>query len=102
MSTVRLQVQVQPAPSVTVRMARVPEVQIRHVIQQVAGLDRYHRHVQSSPSAVWAVAHNLGKRPSVMVVDTALTVVDGDIEYVDDNHVEITFSAPFAGEAYLN
>ena len=53
-------------------------------------------------SSVWNLEHNLGRFPAVQVVDTAGSVVIGDIQYVDQNNITITFSAPFQGTAYLN
>ena len=57
---------------------------------------------QGTPSISWVIQHNLGKFPSITVVDTADTVVVGDYNYTDDNNVTLTFSAGFAGKAYLN
>ena len=57
---------------------------------------------QGSPSATWNITHNLGKFCSVTVVDTSKQIVIGDITYVNNNSLTITFSAPFSGEAYLN
>ena len=48
------------------------------------------------------VTHNLGKFPSITVIDTANTVVTGEYTYIDNNNVILTFSAAFAGKAYLN
>jgi hypothetical protein len=48
------------------------------------------------------VSHNLGKRPAAVVVDSAEDVVYGDIRYIDDNTVTLTFSGAFSGKAYFN
>ncbi|HRY32123.1 MAG TPA: hypothetical protein P5531_04055 [Bacteroidales bacterium] len=64
--------------------------------------DKYYRHTQALPAAVWTVTHNLGKRPSVTVTDTAGTQVEGQVDYVNSNTLTITFSAPFSGYAELN
>jgi hypothetical protein len=61
-----------------------------------------HRHVQMQPEAVWIIIHNLGFRPNATVVDSAGTGVFGDVTYLDSNSLMITFSSPFAGEAYLS
>lgn len=66
------------------------------------GADSYFRYVQSTAASIWNVAHNLGKRTSVTVVDSAGDEVEGDVHYVDDNNVTLTFSAAFSGEAYFN
>jgi len=57
---------------------------------------------QGVPSNTWNINHPLNKRPSVETVDTADTVVKGQVEYIDDNNLTITFNAIFAGKAYLN
>ncbi len=57
---------------------------------------------QNSPSATWTITHNLGRRPSVTVVDSAGTVVIGEVTYTSDNALTIQFSAGFSGQAYLN
>jgi len=62
----------------------------------------YYRHQQMLPAAVWTVTHNLNKYPSVSVVDSAETVVIGDVEYTSLNTCVLTFFAPFSGEAYFN
>lgn len=54
---------------------------------------------QAVAATVWNVNHNLGKFPSISVVDTANTVVTGQYEYTDNNNVILTFSAGFAGKA---
>ena len=53
-------------------------------------------------STTWIINHNLGKFPSITVIDTAGTVVTGEYTYTDNNNVTLTFSAGFAGKAYLN
>ena len=59
-------------------------------------------HDQTIASATWNVNHALGKFCSVMVVDSARTVVIGQIDYVDINNVTITFNGAFSGYAYFN
>ena len=64
--------------------------------------DRHHTHKQAQAAKVWTIAHNLGKRPAVTVVDSAGTVVIGEIDYLDDNTVRLAFCAAFSGTAYFN
>ena len=64
--------------------------------------DKTYRHVQLTADTVWLVTHNLNKRTSVSVVDSGGTEVEGDVEYIDDNNVRLTFSAGFSGEAFFN
>tara|TARA_R110002096_G_C14619758_1_gene724049 strand:+ start:779 stop:1489 length:711 start_codon:yes stop_codon:yes gene_type:complete len=48
------------------------------------------------------INHNLGKIPSVTVIDGSGNIVHGDIAYTDLNNLTITFNTAFAGNAYLN
>ena len=64
--------------------------------------DRTFVHSQGAPSASWNITHNLGKFPSVTVVDSAGTQVLCEIIHNDLNSTTIKFSELFAGFAYLN
>jgi RNA:NAD 2'-phosphotransferase (TPT1/KptA family) len=64
--------------------------------------DKHYVHLQNIPSASWVVTHNLNKRPSVVVVDSAESVVVGEVEYNSDNQVTLTFAGSFSGKAYFN
>ena len=64
--------------------------------------DANHVHDQGSASATWVVTHSLNKFCSVTVVDTANTVVIGEIEYNSVNQATLTFRSAFAGKAYFN
>ncbi|BEG98102.1 hypothetical protein [Bacteroides sedimenti] len=64
--------------------------------------DKQYKYSQGMPSTVWFITHNLGKRPSVTVVDSAGSVVEGQVEYLDNNNVRVSFAYEFSGEAYLN
>jgi hypothetical protein len=57
---------------------------------------------QNTPATVWNIQHNLNNFPSITVIDTGDTVVSGEYTYIDNNNVTLTFSAGFAGKAYLN
>tara|TARA_R100001079_G_C4438618_1_gene147663 strand:- start:902 stop:1255 length:354 start_codon:yes stop_codon:yes gene_type:complete len=66
-------------------------------------------HTQSVASSTWLVTHNLGKYPSVSVVDTSETEVVGKVIYKDwatgnssSTKLQILFTAAFAGKAFLN
>lgn len=57
---------------------------------------------QSIALAIWTIAHNLGKYPSVIVVDTTGDQVIPDVTYIDQNTIQVTHGLPMAGSAYLN
>jgi len=64
--------------------------------------DKTYTYEQAVASAVWNVTHNLSKFPSVSVVDTGGTLVEGEIQYVDENSAIIIFSSSFTGKAFFN
>lgn len=61
-----------------------------------------HIHNQSAASTEWVITHNLGKYPSVSVVDSSGAEVIGEVEYLTDTQLKVKFSAAFSGKAYLN
>lgn len=70
--------------------------------QKVDELIDTYTHVQSEAAAEWVIQHNLGKHPSVTVVDSSKRVVIGEIEYKDENELKIVFRGAFSGKAFLN
>ena len=65
-------------------------------------VDKNFVYTQNVASATWVVTHNLNKFPSVSVVDSANTLVNGQVEYNSINEVTISFRAAFAGKAFFN
>ena len=57
---------------------------------------------QGVASAIWEIQHNLGRHPSVVVVDSANSVIEPDVEYVDENNIIVRFVGETTGTAYLN
>lgn len=68
---------------------------------QATGLTRRYIHTQTSPSASWSISHDLGGKPSVTVVDSADSVVVGDVTYIDNENITVEFTGAFSGHAYL-
>lgn len=64
--------------------------------------DAHYAHTQGIASASWTVTHNLGKFPSVTVIDSANNVVVGEIQYTNNNSLTISFTSTFSGKAYTN
>lgn len=60
-------------------------------------------HTQSVASDSWVVEHNLNKKPSVTVVDSADNVINpNEIVYNSTNVITVSFLSSFGGKAYLN
>lgn len=68
----------------------------------ITGTDANYVHNQGTASDTWTITHNLGKYPSITVVNSSGRVVVGDYEYVDTNNVKLYFAGAFSGIAYLN
>ena len=64
-------------------------------------LATYYVHNQAVASDTWTVTHNLGYNPNVNIQDTAEDTVFGRVTYLNLNSLQISFSAAFAGTAYL-
>lgn len=77
-------------------------VEIQNLVYTNNDADKHYIHNQEAASNNWIVNHNLGKRPSVTVVDTGDNEVEGDVYYNSLNQLTIIFSSPFSGKAYLN
>lgn len=59
-------------------------------------------HDQAVPASEWNITHNLGKYPSVTIVDTANTEIIGEVEYFSNTQLKVSFSSFFSGKAFLN
>jgi len=59
-------------------------------------------HDQPTPSDEWVINHGLKTKPAaISVFDTSDMMVFGNVEHVTVNQVVLSFSAVFAGVAYL-
>ena len=71
-------------------------------LDQIQNADKTFVYTQAVPATNWVINHNLNKFPSVTVVDSGNTTVEGSITYNNQNTVTLSFSAQFSGKAYLN
>ncbi|MGD9697604.1 hypothetical protein [Acinetobacter sp.] len=71
------------------------------VLAAIQAGDKYYEHNQVASNSIWTVTHNLNKKPSVMIVDSADSmIVPNEISYVDLNTIQVSFTAPMSGKAY--
>lgn len=61
----------------------------------------YLRNEFQSPSAIWLIPHNLGRFPSVATTSLAGELFYGDINHLDINTLQISFSIPTSGIVIL-
>ena len=59
-------------------------------------------HTQGVSSNSWTITHNLNFYPNVTVVDSAGTIVEGEITYTNRNSLVLNFQTAFSGNAYLS
>lgn len=57
---------------------------------------------QETPSPVWQIEHNLSRYPSITIQDNDKNELIGDVNYVSENVIEITFTRACSGTVYLN
>ncbi|MBX0328678.1 hypothetical protein K2Z83_13430 [Oscillochloris sp. ZM17-4] len=92
-----------PATTITlVEPVNVAVVQSGPLALVTGGGDATYTFYQNAPSAEWHIPHPLSKRPSVSVQDSAGNLVIGDVQYLGNDQVVVTFRAPFSGRADLN
>lgn len=56
----------------------------------------------NNPQSEWVIEHNLGKYPSVTLVDNDGNIFYGNVQYIDLNTIKVTFKKDVSGKAYLN
>ncbi|NNJ10536.1 hypothetical protein EKD04_009370 [Chloroflexales bacterium ZM16-3] len=59
-------------------------------------------HYQITPVVAWSIPHPLAKHPSVTVQDSAGRQVLGEVQYLTDDLLRVTFRVAFSGRADLN
>jgi hypothetical protein len=64
--------------------------------------DKNYVHNQAVASATWNVQHNLNKFPSCTMVLSTGQQGYGDVTFIDENNLTITFAGAESGKAYIN
>ena len=59
-------------------------------------------HNQSTSLDDWEINHQLNRFPSITVVDSAGTEVEGQVTYIDNDTISILFNGAFSGKAFLS
>jgi|GEM_PF-1942216 len=81
--------------------SEITSVNVQNAIEELRTRSRF-VHNQPSASNTWNITHNMKFFPNVSIVDTALSKVVGEVEYLTENSLTVTFSHSFAGKAYLS
>ncbi len=106
----QLVVQIQEAYDKYTKQIEITSTETVHTIKLISRDDTFiqdtiayaHIHDQPVPQSSWVINHNLGKYPSVTIVDSANDEVVGEVKYNSVNQLTVSFSAAFSGKAYLN
>ena len=69
---------------------------------ETTGEYRMYHHVQADAAKEWRIEHRLGKYPNVRIVDSNKMLCYGDVKYINDSVVTITFGAAEKGDAYCD
>jgi len=81
--------------------SEITSTNVQTAIEELRTRSRY-VHNQPSASDTWNITHNMRFYPNVSIVDTALSKVVGEVTYLSENALTVTFSHSFAGKAYLS
>jgi len=78
-----------------------PNQVIVRTVAYTSGATQRHTHTQQVAASTWVISHALGGKPQVTIVDSANTVVVGDVTYNSNSQLTVSFTSPFSGYAYL-
>jgi len=68
---------------------------------EIATMSAPFEFVQSTPATVWTINHNLNISPVVVIQDSTNTQVLAEINFTDNDNLQILFSGPESGQATL-
>ena len=81
--------------------SEITSTTVQGAIEEVRAKSKY-VHNQPSASTTWSITHNLKFYPNVSIVDTGLSHVMGEVTYVDENSLTVSFTSAFSGKAFLS
>lgn len=81
--------------------SEISATDVQSAIEEVRAKSKY-VHTQASASTTWAVTHNLKFYPNVSIVDSALSHVMGEVTYINENSLTVSFTSAFSGKAFLS
>jgi hypothetical protein len=74
---------------------------IQGAIEEVRAKSKF-VHTQASAATTWSITHNLKFYPNVSIVDSALSHVIGEVTYINENSLTVSFTSAFSGKAFLS
>jgi len=80
-----------------------PEIIIDNSIHNTTGIVGAYTYKQDLPgSPLWHITHSLGYPPNVITTDLTGNEIAGVVTHIDNNTLDISFSATVTGYAYLS
>ena len=107
--TLRVSAEDDPEVAVAVTTVEPPDIEVSvspplrvEVLPVGGGDDLSYIHTQNIAASTWSITHNLGKFPSVTLVDGTGSEMEATVVHGSTNSLTVTFSQAESGQAYLN
>ena len=81
--------------------SEITSTTVQAAIEEVRAKSKY-VHTQASAATTWSITHNLKFYPNVSIVDSALSHVMGEVTYINENSLTVSFTSAFSGKAFLS
>jgi hypothetical protein len=81
--------------------SEITSTTVQGAIEEVRAKSKY-VHTQASAATTWSITHNLKFYPNVSIVDSALSHVIGEVTYINENSLTVSFTSAFSGKAFLS
>jgi len=81
--------------------SEITSTTVQGAIEEVRAKSKY-VHTQASAATTWSITHNLKFYPNVSIVDSALSHVMGEVTYINENSLTVSFTSGFSGKAFLS
>lgn len=89
-------------PQIDDLLGRVPTIEQRVSLIESSKSDVNIEMDYTVPSNRWTCNHNLGKKPSVTVVDGSGNMILADVQHVNENYLIVSFDMNATGRIILN
>jgi hypothetical protein len=81
--------------------SEITSTTVQAAIEEVRAKSKF-VHTQASSATTWSITHNLKFYPNVSIVDSALSHVIGEVTYINENSLTVSFTSAFSGKAFLS
>jgi hypothetical protein len=64
--------------------------------------DKNLEHIQTIPSKIWIITHNLNKYPAITLLDANNREIKGEVKHNSINQITVTFNQELTGKVIFN